>query len=339
MPRKTKATSFADSMIEQFGEKILDNHKKEVRAISTGSLSLNAAIGIGGIPLGMITELFGPEGSGKTTVALNTAKQVANQDKKVLYIDVENLLNTEILKAVLGDTVKSENILILTPDSAEDAFMIAEAGIDSGEFELVVIDSVGAMASKKEKENPFDKDTMMMLPRLIGKFIKRNVYSIRTNNIALLIVNQVRDNVGSYVKSFSSPGGHILHHQAAVRIQLSKGEDLKRGDTTVGTLVRFVVKKNKLAPPFRSAFIPLVFGEGIDYYSDLIDFAKLLGVIQSSGPYYKFNGETLGQGKVATRATLVSSQETIAKIEDQVYNIINKQPVLIDEEVEEPEED
>src|SRR5258708_2155554 len=141
MPKKAKAISFTDVILEKFGEKVLDNHTREIKAISTGSLSLDSAIGIGGIPRGMITELFGAEGSGKTTVALNTAKTIANADGKVLYIDSENLLNQSLLKAVLGDKAKIENITIITPDSAEDAFMIAEAGIDSGEFELVVIDS------------------------------------------------------------------------------------------------------------------------------------------------------------------------------------------------------
>lgn len=324
MPRKAKGVTFEDRMVERFGDAILDNHTKEIKAISTGSLSLNSAIGIGGIPTGMITELFGPEGSGKTTIALNTAKQVANRDEKVLYIDVENLLNREILGAVLGDDVKSENIVILTPDCAEDAFVMAEEGIDSGEFSLIVIDSIGAMASKKEKENEFDKATMGQLPILVARFIKRNTYSIRTTNIAMLILNQVRDNVGSYVKGYKTPGGHQLQHQAAVRISLTKGEHLKRGEDIVGVLVKFSIKKNKLAPPHRSFTIPLIFGEGIDFLSDLLEFSKLIGVIQMNGSYYRFEGETLGQGKAAARTFLESSPQTVDKIVEQVYSIVNK---------------
>jgi recombination protein RecA len=249
---------------------------------------------------------------------------VANGGGKALYIDVENLLNTSLLKAVLGEDVKTENIVIVTPDSAEAAFMIAERAIDSKEFDLVVIDSVGAMISQKEKELDFDKDSMMMIPRVVSKFIRRNVYSIRVNNIALLVLNQVRDNVGSYIKSLSSPGGHNLKHQTSVTIMLTRGQELKRGDQVVGIMVKFVIKKNKLAPPFRSFFVPLIFGTGIDYYSDLIEFAKLLGVLQTNGPYYKFMGETLGQGKAATRETLVNSKETVDKIKEQVYNVLSK---------------
>jgi recombination protein RecA len=339
MPKKAKTYKFIDDILETFGEKVLDSHTKEVTAISTGSISLNASIGIGGIPRGMITELFGPEGSGKTTVALNTAKTVANDDKKVLYIDVENLLNTSILKAVLGDNVKIENIVILTPDSAEDAFVMAEKGIESGEFELIIIDSIGAMASRKEKEIEFEKATMGQLPVLVARFIKRNTYAIRTTNIALLILNQIRDNVGSYIKGYKTPGGHQLQHQAAVRIALTKGENLMKGDEQIGILTKFVVKKNKLSAPYRSFMLPILFGHGIDMYSDVIDFAKLLGVIQQAGSYYRFGEETLGQGKAATRLTLENSKETLDNIINQVYNVVNKEPTLLKdiEEIEEAE--
>lgn len=322
---KKNQDSFIDNILKEFGEKVLNNHEKKIEAITTGCLSLDTSIGIGGIPKGMITELSGPEGSGKTTIALNTAKGVANSGKKVLYIDVENLLNTEILKAVLGEDVKTENIVILTPDSAEDAFTMAEFGLESGEFELVIIDTIGAMASKKEKENRFDKATMGQLPTLVSRFIKRNIYTIRTSNIAVLAVNQIRDNVGSYVKSFKTPGGHLLGHEAAVRISLTKGDFLKRGAEVVGILTKFVVKKNKLAPPFRSFTIPIIFGQGIDYYSDLLDFAKLLGVVSVGGAYYKFEGENLGMGKAGARERLMEDKDTLDKIVEKVYNIVNKQ--------------
>jgi recombination protein RecA len=320
-----KQSDFLEAILDKFGEDVLQGHSKEIRAISTGALSLDTSIGIGGIPRGRITEIYGSEGTGKTTLALNTAKILADNGEKTLYIDVENLLNTETLRSVLGPDAKVENIVILTPESAEDAFMMAEAGIDSNEFGMIVIDSIGAMSSRKEKEVDFDKDTMMQIPRIVSKFIGRNIYAIRVNNIAFVVLNQVRDNVGSYIKSFSTPGGHKLKHEASVRIALTKGEDLKRGNEIVGILTKFVIKKNKLAPPFRSFTIPIIFGEGIDYYSDLIDFAKLLGVIQGAGSYYKFNGETIGQGKSATRDFLISSKETLAKITEMCYNIVNKQ--------------
>ncbi len=319
-----KEQTFLDRILEDFGEKVLDKGTK-IEAISTGCVSLDTSIGVGGIPKGAISILFGPEGSGKTTIALNTAKQVANNGKKALYIEVENLLNEETLKSVLGEDTNTDNIIIVRPDSAEDAFMVAETALDSEEFELIVIDSIGAMASRAEKKVTFDKDTMGQLPKLVGRFIKRNMYDIRTKNIAILVVNQVRDNVGvfSRVKSYKMPGGHQLQHEAAVIVQLSRGENLMRGKEKVGILVKFVIKKNKLSAPFRSFTIPLIFGQGIDYYSDLIDFAKLLGVIQGSGAFYKFEGQTLGQGKAATRETLMKDKNTLDKVVETLYNIVN----------------
>lgn len=325
-----KEQSFLDRILDEFGEAVLDNHTKKVDSISTGCVSLDTSIGVGGIPKGMLTELFGPEGSGKTTIALNTAKQVTQSGGKVLYIDVENLLNTEILRSVLGENIEVENIQILTPDSAEMAFTMAEMGIESGEFNLIVIDSIGAMASKAEKEKEFDKDTMGQLPKLVGRFIKRNVYDIRTSNIAVLLINQVRDNVGSYIKSYKTPGGHQLQHQVAVRISLTKGEDLKRGEEKVGIVTKFVVKKNKLAPPFRSFTIPILFGQGIDYFADLIDFAKLLGVLTMRGSNYYFGEERLGQGKTATRERLMEDKSTLDKIVETVYNIVNHESNIPD---------
>lgn len=325
-----KEKSFNEYIIEKFGEQVLDNHTKVIEALSTGCLSLDTSIGVGGIPKGMISVLFGPEGSGKTTIALNTAKQVANRGGLVLYIDVENLLNTSLLKAVLGEDTKVENITILTPMSAEDAFMMIEHAIASEEFELIVLDSVGAMASRKEKEVDFDKDTMGQLPKLVGKFIKRNVYDIRTKNIAVLFLNQIRDNVGSYVKGYKTPGGHQLEHEAAVIISLTKGEKLSRGKEVVGIVSKFVVKKNKLAPPFRSFTIPILFGQGIDYYSDLIDFAKLLGVLTTGGAFYKFEDVVIGKGKAETRQALMDSKDTLDKIIEKVYNTVNYQTNIAD---------
>lgn len=327
---KSKDKTFLDAIVEEFGDKVLDNHTKKIEAISTGCLSLDTSIGVGGIPKGMITELSGPEGSGKTTIALNTAKGLAEKGGKTLYIDVENLLNKEIMKAVLGENAKIENIIPLTPDSAEDAFIMAEMGLASGEFELIIIDTIGAMASKKEKENRFDKATVGQLPTLVSRFIKRNIFTIRTNNIAVLALNQIRDNVGAYVKSYKTPGGHLLGHEAVVRISLTKGENLTRGKEIVGILTKFVVKKNKLAPPFRSFTIPIIFGKGIDYLSDLIDFAKLLGIITTRGPYYYFADEKLGQGKAESRTTLENSPETLAKITEECYNLVNRKSSLME---------
>lgn len=329
MAKKKTDSTFLDLMLEEFGEKVLDNHSRKVEAISTGCLSLDTAIGIGGIPRGMLTMLYGPEGSGKTTIALNAAKVLAQNGGKTLYIEVENLLNTEILKAVLGEDFPLENIVIVTPDSANMAFTLAERGIESGEFDLIVFDSIGAMVSDAEKKDEFEKETMGQLPRVVSKFIKRNMYDIRTSNIAVLALNQVRDNVGSFVKGgYKTPGGHQLAHESAVIVSLTKGKNLNRGNEIVGILTKFSIKKNKLAAPFKSFTIPIIFGQGIDYFSDMIDFAKLVGVLEAAGAYYKFEGESLGKGKAEVRERLMQDKSTLDKITEQVYNRVNKQSNL-----------
>lgn len=327
-----KEKTFLDAILVKFGEDVLDNHTKTVGAISTGCVSLDTSIGVGGIPRGMFTQIYGPEGSGKTTVALNTAKQVANNNEKVLYIDVENLLNTEILKTVLGEDTKVENIHIMTPKSAEQAFEIAEMGIESEEFPLIVIDSIGAMISQNEKDKEFDKDSMGQLPKLVGRFLKRNYYDVRTKNIAILLLNQVRDKVGEFskIKTYKFPGGHVLGHQTAVIVRLSKGQHLQRGTEKVGIVTKFVIEKNKLAPPFRSFTIPIIFGQGIDYYSDLIDFAKLLGVLTMKGSYVYFEDVNLGQGTAKTRETLMQDKNTLDKIVEMLYNIVNHENSVAD---------
>jgi recombination protein RecA len=325
-----KEKTFLDSILDKFGEQVLDNHTKTVQAISTGCVSLDTSIGVGGIPRGMFTQLYGPEGSGKTTVALNTAKQVVKDGGKVLYIDVENLLNTEILKSVLGKETNVEGIEILTPDSAEMAFLMAEMGIESGEFELIVIDSIGSMVSKQDKEKDFEKDSMGQLPKLVGRFLRRNIYEVRTKNISVLLLNQVRDNVGAYIKSFHAPGGHQLSHQSAVIIRLSKGQHLMRGEEKIGINVKFVIEKNKLASPFRSFTIPLIFGQGIDYYDDLLEFGKLIGVLTMRGSYYYFDEEKLGQGKLQSRERLMQDKSTLDKIVERLYNIVNHENSIVD---------
>ena len=148
---------------------------------------------------------------------------------------------------------------------------------------------------------------------------------MRTNNIAVLLLNQVRDNVGAYIKSFKAPGGHQLSHQSAVIIRLAKGQHLLRGEEKIGILVKFVIEKNKLAAPFRSFTIPLIFGQGIDYYDDLLEFAKLLGVLDMRGSYYYFEDMQIGQGKVKTRETLMQDKKTLDKIVEVLYNVVNQE--------------
>lgn len=322
-----QAKTFLDNVVEQFGEFLL-SEDRVYKAIPTGCLSLDASIGIGGIPKGRITEIYGPEGSGKTTIALSLARSAVHGGDKVLYIDVENLLDYHIIPDMLGEALPKDRFYLVQPDTAEQAFEIAEMGINSKEFGLIVFDSVGALAPEKEKDDKFTDSNVALVPRLVSKFLRRNAYGIRDNDIAFLFLNQVRDTIGSYVPTLSTPGGRALKHFTALRIALSKGQEIKVKDdkveNTIGINTKFVVKKNKLSSPFRSFTIPIIFGKGLDYYRDFVTFAEMLGVLHKAGPYYKLGDEIVGKGFVATVENLKSSPSTLAKIEEMVYNVVNK---------------
>ncbi len=333
---------FIQEIMDEFGESVFSKEDAaNLNVISTGSLSLDASIGVGGIPMGKITEIFGSEGTGKTTIAVTLSKNAINKGLRVLYLDVEHLLDNYIVDELIGVNLPKEKMIILHPDTAEDAFKIAEMGINSKEFGLVILDSVGALAPIVEKEKEVDEKQMGLLPQLVTKFLRRNVHAINENKVAFVFINQVRDNVGSmFAKAYSTPGGHALKHFAAVRISLSKGAEIKQGDSIVGISINFTIKKNKLAAPSRSYIIPLIFGEGLDYYKDFISFSKMLGVIKQGGPFYKFEDKVIGKGFDETVSNLKKDKPTLDKITQICYNILSKKnPPIEQEESEEFVED
>lgn len=317
------AKDFLDTIIDKFGEAVVIRKDSKIEPIPTGSLSLDISIGIGGIPRGKITEIYGAEGSGKTTLALSISKTVLDGGGKVLYIDVENMLDFSLIHNLLGEKLPEDRFVVLTSQKAEDVLAMAETAIGYGDFDLIVVDSVGALISKKELEVEMSKDTVAPIPKLISKFLRRVLFDVNTSRTALLMLNQVRDNFSSTTmfKSYETPGGHELKHLAAVRIFLSKKMDLKIGDEKIGISTSFIVKKNKLSAPFRSFTIPIMFGKGIDGIADIVDFASLLGVVKKSGSWYKYDGENLGQGKFASRDFLQENRETLDKIIAECYEL------------------
>ena len=317
-------SNFLNDIVDKFGDTVLVESQDTVDVISTGSISLDVSIGVGGIPRGKVTELFGSESSGKTTLAMSIVKNALKSGLKSLYIDAENMLDYGLLKDMVGQDFNSEQLVILNPETAEDAFNMIEMGIASGDFALIILDSVGALSPKKEKDDDFEDANVALLARMMTKFLHRNISAIASKNIAMLMLNQVRSKIGAYMASFETPGGHALKHFTSLRISLSRGQEMKVANETVGIMTKFVIKKNKLSAPFRSFTIPIVFGKGIDEYSDAVDFCSTLGVIKKKGSFYKFDGVTLGQGKLQAGDYLEKNPDTLDKIRESVYNVLNK---------------
>lgn len=339
----SKNTNFENLLKKRFDDidelLVSDDDNNEVTPISTGLLSLDASIGIGGFPRRRFTMIDGPESSGKTTIALGGAKMAILEGGKVLFIDVENESTVEFINELtVPNAVEDGKVVFAQPISAEEAFMIAEAGIISEDFDLIILDSVGALSSDREQSNEFKDDTVAGVPRLINKFLRRMKGLVRKNNVAFVFINQVRDPVGKlFAKAYVTPGGHGLKHLCAVIISLTKGLPIKAGKETVGINTKFTVKKNKMGPPFRSYIVPIIFGKGVDSYLDLVNFTKTLGILTKAGPYFKFNDVNLGRGVTETIAFLENNKEVLDKIRESVYNNIETYGKEI--EVDEGEED
>jgi len=333
------SSDFLSQIIEKFGESILMDESKIVDVVSTGSFSLDVSTGIGGLPRGRFTEIYGPEGSGKTTLALTMAKNITLAGGRVLYIDAEIMLSYEAIESMLGFSFDKDLFILIQPETGEQAFMIIEEALLSGDFALIVVDTVAALEPQAEKDKDFDKSTVAEISRMLPKFFRRNGSDVKNSNVAVVFLNQVRDKVGSYTQGYNSPGGHALKHHTSMIIALTKGETMKIGDKSIGIMAKFVIKKNKMSAPFRGYTIPIVFGKGIDLYSDAVDFCSMLGVIKKKGSYYRFEDINLGQGKLQAGAYLEEHPETLDKIREGVYNMLNKTPITVEEEIEEVEEE
>lgn len=326
--RKIKTTDFLEILeSDDYQDVLIDKrikHNDVITAISTGCLSLDISTGIGGIPVGKFTELYGAESSGKTTLALGIAREAIKSGKRVLYNDPEQGLDLAYASAIIGeDAYDKDKFVLVQPELLEQALNICELAIESGSFGLIILDSIASMVPKKVKEESLGDSHVAVLARIYGQFLSRNLYSVRTNNVAFLGINQVRDKFGSYFATYETPGGHEWKHITSMRIMLSKSKDITQGEKKIGILTKFVIKKNKLAPPYRTFLIPLMFGTGVDFYRDVIDFSVLLGVIKKGGAYYKYNDATLASGLVGTVEYLRNNPDTLDSIVKECYNIAN----------------
>ncbi len=317
--RKTK-NGFLQEIIDEYGEDILIRKYSEgIPVISTGALSIDVSTGIGGIPLGRVSEVYGPEGGGKTTICLEIARNALLAGFKVLYVDTENSLDYGYTSDILGD-YDAENFLVLQPKSGEDALKIAEAGIET-DYKVVIFDSIASLSPVKELEDDFDKAHIGLSPRLTAKFLRRQINEIRKKEIAMIVTNQVRANIGSYLGDLTTPAGFALKHYTSLRIFMARSKKIVEKEIEVGHFVKFIIKKNKIAKPFRTATTNIIYGEGINYYRDVISFGSLLGVIKTRGSYYAYEDDTIGLGMAKSAKALSENPELVDKIVGVCYNI------------------
>lgn len=316
-----KSKDLLQELQDKYGDDILIREYPEGHpSISTGSLAIDISTGIGGIPVGRYTEIYGPESGGKTTLSLTIARNALKQGLKVLYVDVENSVDLAYAKLILGDSYNESNFIIVQPITAEDAFSIAETGIDSG-YRCVLFDSIASIAPEKEMDKEYGKQSIGLSPRLTNQFLKKTKAKIKESETLFVITNQIRANIGAYVGGYTTPAGYALKHYTSLRIYLSKGKTIEEGGVDVGNLINFVIKKNKLAIPYRQAETNIIYGKGIDYFRDVLQFGSLLGVIKNRGPYFAFEDQTLAQGTIKSIEHLIEHPELLDKIEKACYNI------------------
>ena len=321
---KLKALKTAMKQIEKdFGEgaimKLGENRHMEVQAVHTGSLALDFALGIGGVPRGRIVEIFGPESSGKTTVALHILAEVQKSGGVAAFIDAEHALDPVYAKALGVDT---DNLLVSQPDCGEDALSICESLVRSGAVDAVVVDSVAALVPRQEIEGDMGAATVGMQARLMSQAMRKLSSVIAKSQAVVIFINQLREKVGViYGNPETTPGGRALKFYASVRIDVRRTEQLKRGGEIYGNHVRCKIVKNKVAPPFKVAGFDILYGEGISHAGEVLDFAINYDIIKKSGSWFSYNGERLGQGQETVRKLVEDNPEFLAELEEQVREI------------------
>ena len=287
-----------------------------VDVIPTGSMTLDMALGIGGVPRGRIVEIYGPESSGKTTVALHVAAQAQKLGGEVAFIDVEHALDPVYAKA-LG--VDIDNLLVSQPDSGEQALEIAEALVRSGAIDCIVLDSGAAMVTKAEIEGDMGDTHVGLLARLMSQAMRKLTSVISKSNCVAIFINQVREKIGVvYGNPETTPGGRALKFYSSVRIEVRKGEPIKNGAEIIGARTKCKVVKNKVAPPFKECEFDMMFGQGIDRVGEVCDLAVDLDIIKKSGAWFSYNGQKIGQGRENAKEYLRSNPDIMKEIEEKV---------------------
>ena len=313
-----------------------ENSNMNVSAVSTGSLSLDFALGIGGIPRGRITEIYGPESSGKTTIALHVIAEVQKQGGEAAFIDAEHALDPVYAKKLGVDT---NNLLVSQPDCGEQALEIAETLVNSGAIDIIVIDSVAALVPRQEIEGDMGASHVGVQARLMSQAMRKLSGSIAKSNCVVIFTNQLREKVGvMYGNPEVTTGGRALKFYASVRIDVRKVDTLKNGSDIYGSRTRCKVVKNKVAPPFKTAEFDILYGSGISKSTEVIDLAIQLEVVEKSGAWFYFEGQRLGQGKENVRKLIETDKELLDKLESLVREKMQNNEIDPDAAAEDADE-
>jgi len=297
--------------------KMNDSHRVKIPVVSTGSFALNEALGIGGLPFGRVVEIYGPESSGKTTLTLQAIAEAQKLGKSCAFIDAEHALDPTYAEA-LG--VVLEDLLISQPDNGEEALEICDTLSRSGAIDVIVIDSVAALTPKAELEGEMTDHSMGAQARMMSKGLRKITANIQNNGVLCIFINQIRMKIGVM---FGSPetttGGNALKFFASIRLDIRRTGSIKKGDDVIGNTTKIKVVKNKLAPPFKEAITEIMFGQGIDFTGELIDYAVKYDIIEKAGAWYKYQSNNIGQGRENVKIEL----KTNAKLYDEIFGLVN----------------
>ncbi|MFV0627397.1 MAG: recombinase RecA [Alphaproteobacteria bacterium] len=318
---KDKALDAALSQIERaFGKgsimRLGQNQHMDVEAISTGSLGVDIALGIGGLPKGRIVEIYGPESSGKTTLALSVVAQAQKKGGTCAFVDAEHALDPAYAKKIGVDI---ENLLVSQPDAGEQALEIADTLVRSGAIDVLVVDSVAALVPKAELEGEMGDSHMGLQARLMSQALRKLTSTISRSNTLVIFINQIRMKIGVM---FGSPetttGGNALKFYASVRIDIRRVGSIKEKENVIGNQTRVKIVKNKVAPPFRVVDFDIMYGEGISKNGELVDLGVKAGIVEKAGAWFSYNGEKLGQGRENAKTFLKEHPEVADEIENKI---------------------
>ena len=327
---KDKALEQVMAEIEkQFGKgaimKLGEETHYEIETTPSGSLGLDIALGAGGFPKGRIIEVYGPESSGKTTIALQAVAEVQKRGGRAAFIDAEHALDPVYAKN-LG--VNIDELLLSQPDTGEQALEICEALVRSNAVSIVVIDSVAALVPQAEIEGEMGDSHVGLQARLMSQALRKLSGIINKTNTTAIFINQLREKVGVlFGNPETTPGGRALKFYASVRLDVRRGEQIKLGDSVIGNKTNIKVVKNKIAPPFKVATVDIMYGEGVSHVGELVDIASDLGIMDKSGAWYSYNGEKIGQGRENTKIFLKNNPEIANEIENQIREHYGFKPI------------